>query len=135
MVFWKIFQRRNIFILLFFFPFLTFFFWFMNTQKAQSLERNMRILSSSKRGLRKKCWICCKNSINVATNFPTILWYYGLLPNFFLDVISTCSEEKPLKTWANNEKFSKDRIFMGKHGWHPLKALKRKQDSLSLFRN
>ena len=119
MVFWKIFQRRNIFTLLFFFHFLL-FFWFMNTQKAQKLEQNMRILSSSKRGLRKKCWICCKNSTNVAKIFPIILWYLVYLKIFFLDVISTCSKEKPQKSWAINEKFSKDTISMDKHGWHPL---------------
>ena len=82
MVFWKIFQRRNIFILLFFFHFLL-FFWFMNTQKAQKLERNMRILSSSKRGLRKKCWICCKNSTNVAKKISNNFLLPNLFPNVF----------------------------------------------------
>ena len=53
-VFWKIFQRKKIFILLFFFHFLL-FFCFMNTQEAQKLERKLRILSSSKRDLCKNC--------------------------------------------------------------------------------
>ena len=67
----------------------------------------------------QKCWICCKNSTNVAKNFfPTILWYLVYFQIFFLDVISTCSKEKPQKSWAINDKFSKDSIFMGKHGWH-----------------
>ena len=64
------------------FPFLT-FFWFMNTQKAQTLERNMTILSLSKRGLRKNCWICCKNSANVAKKFSNNSLVLGLFPNFF----------------------------------------------------
>ena len=94
----------------------------MNTQEAQKLERNLRILSSSKRGLCKNCWICCKNQQMLQKNFPTILWYLVYFQKFFLDVISTCSKEKPQKSWVINEKFSKDSIFMGKHGWHPLKC-------------
>ena len=82
MVFWKIFQRRKIFILLFFFHFLL-FFWFMNTQKAQKLEQIMRILSSSKRNLCKKCWIGCKNSTNVAKTFSNNSLVPCLFPNFF----------------------------------------------------
>ena len=66
MVFWKIFQRGKIIILLFFLHFLL-FFYFMNTQKAKNMEWNMRILSSSKRGfyakvlnLLQKFNKCCK---------------------------------------------------------------------------
>ena len=82
MVFWKIFQRRKIFILVFFSHFLL-FFCFMNIQKAQKMKRKMRIFTSSKRGLCQKCWICCKNSTNVAKKFSNNSLVPGLFPNFF----------------------------------------------------
>ena len=78
------------------FPFLT-FFWFMNTQKAQKLERNMRILSSSKRGLRTKCWICCKNSTNVAKKFSNNSLVSGLFPNFFSGCYINMFQRKNLR--------------------------------------
>ena len=83
MVFWKIFQRKKIFILLFFLHFLL-FFCFMNTQKAQNMEWNMRILSSSKRGFYAKgVEFVAKIQQMLQKNFPTILWYLVYFQNFF----------------------------------------------------
>jgi len=59
----------------------------------------MRILSSSKRGFYAKSGeFVAKIQQMLQKKFPTILWYLVYFQNFFLDVISTCSKEKPQKT-------------------------------------
>ena len=120
MVFWKIFQKRKIFILLFFRHFLIFFaLWtpkrhktWNETWKSSLLQKE--VFMQKVLNLLQKFNKCCKKIFQQF--FGT--WF---ISKFFLDVLSTCSKEKPQKTWAINEKFSKDSIFMGKHGWHPLK--------------
>jgi len=59
----------------------------------------MKILSSSKRGFyAKSVEFVAKIQQMLQKNFPTILWYLVYFQKFFLDVISTCSKEKPQKT-------------------------------------
>ena len=128
--FWKVWNsflknipEKNILHFIILFPFLTFFLLYEHPKGTKHGMKHENPLFFKKRFLCKRCWICCKNSTNVAKNSPIILWYPVYFQIFFLGVISTCSKEKPQKSWENNEKFWKDSIFMGKHGWHPLNTI------------
>ena len=82
MVFWKIFQRRIFFILLFFLHFLL-FFCFMNTQKAQKWNETWESSLLQKEVFMQKCWICCKNLTNVAKKISSNSLVPGLFPKKF----------------------------------------------------
>ena len=75
MVFWKIFQRRKIFIFSFLLHFLLFFLLYEHPKGTIHGINHENPLFFKKRSLCKKCWICCKNSTNVAKKFSNIFWY------------------------------------------------------------
>ena len=132
MVFWKIFQRAKNFILSFSFDFLL-FSCIMNIQKAQkNWTKHDHLLLFKKRFMRKVLNLLL-NAINVEKKIPTFSLEPSLFPNFFSGWYINISQRKPWKTWAINEKFSKNSIFMGKHGWHPLNVFQLFYFSFFLF--
>ena len=91
----NILEKKNLhFIILYLF--LNFFLLYEHPKGTKHGMKHENPLFFKKRFLCKKCWICCKNSTNVAKKFPTILWYrvplslrHLLFFSFILFVISS----------------------------------------------
>ena len=65
------------------FPFLTFFLVYEHPKGTKHGMKYENPLFFKKRFLCKRCWICCKNSTNVAKKISNNSLVPGLFPKFF----------------------------------------------------
>ena len=93
----------------------------MNTQTVQKLKQNMRILSFSKRGLCKKCWVFCKIQQMLQKIFPIILWYLA----YFQNVFWMLYQHVPKKTLRKVELLTENSQKTAFHGKTRLASFKR----------
>ena len=90
------------------------FFTLWTSKRHKKTAWNMVILFSSKRDSYEKCWICCKNAINVEKKFSTFSLVHGLLPNFFSGWYINITQRKPSGNLSYYWEILKKQYFHGK---------------------